>query len=594
MPPKTTKRSLTWDFSDLFKSDDDPAIQTKRAEVTKATNTFVKNWKERKDYLKDPKILRKALDEYENWARFFGFGGNEAYYFSLRFTQNQTDTSVKAKSQLAEDFSKDITNKIRFFELNIAKIPESEQQKFLKAKELESYKHFLEMAFAEAKYLLTEREEMIMSMKSSTAYSNWVDMTETFLVKEERNGQDFSTLLTEMSSKDKKARDKAAEGFNDILNKYAEVAEVELNNVINDKKTNDIIRNVPRPDITRHMADDMDSKAVDTMLEAVEECFGVPARYYKLKAKLLGVKKLEYHERNVEYGSLDKKYTWDESVELIRKVYSRLDSDFLRIFDTFLSEGRFDVYPAKGKASGAFCAHYLISQPTYILLNHTGTLRDVLTIAHEVGHGINNELIREKQNALHFGTPTSTAEVASTFMEDFVLEELMKEASDELKLTLGVMKMDEEVSTIFRQVAAYRFEQELHNQIRKEGYLSKEAIGKIFQKHMKAYMGTAVEQSPGSENWWIYWSHIRNYFYVYSYAGGLLISKNLQQQVRNDSKNIKKVKEFLSAGRAESPKDIFKKLGIDMTKPMFWKDGLRAVDEELKRLEALAKRMKKV
>jgi oligoendopeptidase F len=330
------------------------------------------------------------------------------------------------------------------------------------------------------------------------------------------------------------------------------------------------------------------------MLTAVEECFGISARYYRLKAKLLGLKKLEYHERNVEYGKIDKKYSWDESIELIRKVYSSLDSDFLRIFDDFLVNGRFDVYPAKGKASGAFCAHYLISQPTYILLNHTGTLRDVLTIAHEVGHGINNELIREKQNALHFGTPTSTAEVASTFMEDFVLEELMKDADDELKLTLGVMKMDEEVSTIFRQVAAYRFEQELHTQVRKEGYLSKEVIGKLFQKHMKSYMGTAVEQSPGSENWWIYWSHIRNYFYVYSYAGGLLISKNLQQQVRNDHRAIEKVKEFLAAGRSESPKNIFKKLGIDMTKPLFWKDGLRAVDEELKRLEALAKRMKKV
>lgn len=594
MSPKTSKKNLTWNFDDLLKADDDPQIQTKRKEITKATDAFVKKWKERTDYLKNPKILKQALDEYENWTRFYGYGGDESYYFSLRFTQDQTNTSVKAKAQLAEDFSKEIINKIRFFELNIAKIPVKEQAQFLKAIELEPYRHFLEMAFAEAKYLLNEREEMIMSMKATTAYSNWVDMTETFLVKEERNGQDFSSLLTSLSDRNKQVRDKAAQGFNDILAKYAEVAEVELNNVINDKKTNDLIRNVPRPDITRHLADDMNTEVVDTMLTAVEECFGISARYYRLKAKLLGLKKLEYHERNVEYGKIDKKYSWDESIELIRKVYSSLDSDFLRIFDDFLANGRFDVYPAKGKASGAFCAHYLISQPTYILLNHTGTLRDVLTIAHEVGHGINNELIREKQNALHFGTPTSTAEVASTFMEDFVLEELMKDADDELKLTLGVMKMDEEVSTIFRQVAAYRFEQELHTQVRKEGYLSKEIIGKLFQKHMKSYMGTAVEQSPGSENWWIYWSHIRNYFYVYSYAGGLLISKNLQQQVRNDHRAIEKVKEFLAAGRSESPKDIFKKLGIDMTKSLFWKDGLRAVDEELKRLEALAKRIKKV
>jgi oligoendopeptidase F len=589
-----------WNFTDMFSGDNDPKIEKNRKLSEQKTNAFVKKWKQRTDYLEDPKILVQALQDYEAWTEKYAGGGDEPYYFGLRFTQNQTDTKVKAKMQLSDDFTKKLQNEIRFFSLSVSKIPEKVQSKFLNSPELAKYKHYLEMAFADAKYLLTEREEMIMSMKSSTSYSNWVEMTETFLVKEERDvldesgkkeKKDFSTILTLISNKNKKIRDSAAQAFNDILKKYAEVAEVEINNVITNKKNDDIIRNVSRPDLLRHISDDIETEVVDAMLSAVEKRFDISARWYKIKAKLLGLPKLQYHERNVEYGHVDAKYSWEDSVTLTRKVFKLLDPDFERIFNEFIEKGRFDVFPEKGKSSGAFCAHYLLSQPTYILLNHTDKLRDVLTLAHEVGHGINNELVREKQHALYFGTPTSTAEVASTFMEDFVLKELLQNADDTTKLTLLTMKMDEEISTIFRQVACYRFEQALHERIRAEGYMSVADIGKLFQKHMKAYMGPAVEQSEGSENWWIYWSHIRSYFYVYSYAGGLLISKNLQHQVAKDPQSVRKVKEFLAAGYSESPKNIFKKMNVDITSTDFWNEGLKGVDEGLDEMEALMKKM---
>jgi oligoendopeptidase F len=235
-----------------------------------------------------------------------------------------------------------------------------------------------------------------------------------------------------------------------------------------------------------------------------------------------------------------------------------------------------------------------MTQPTYILLNHSGKLHDVLTIAHELGHGINNELIREKQHALDFGTPTSTAEVASTFMEDFVLEEILHEANDELRLAIMMQKLNDDVSSIFRQVACYRFEQELHAQFRKSGYLSKKDIGKLFQKHMAAYMGPAVEQSPGSENWWVYWNHIRYFFYVYSYASGLLISKSLQNSVKQDPAFVIKVKEFLAAGLSDSPKNIFSKLGIDIADKQFWDRGLDEVEKLLKETTVLAEKLGKI
>jgi oligoendopeptidase F len=250
-----------------------------------------------------------------------------------------------------------------------------------------------------------------------------------------------------------------------------------------------------------------------------------------------------------------------------------------------------DVYPRQGKQGGAFCAAASVSLPTYILLNHTDRLQDVLTLAHETGHGINNELMRVKQNALNFGTPTSTAEVASTFMEDFVLEHLAAEADEPTQLAINMLKLNDDISSIFRQVAGYRFEQELHQAVRERGYVPQEQIGEIFTKAMSTYMGPAVEQSPGSQNWWVYWSHFRRYFYVYSYASGLLISKSLQAMVRQDPASISRVKEFLSAGTSDSPKNIFAKLDIHIDEPTFWQRGLDQIASLLDQTEKLAARV---
>ncbi len=179
-------------------------------------------------------------------------------------------------------------------------------------------------------------------------------------------------------------------------------------------------------------------------------------------------------------------------------------------------------------------------------------------------------------------------------MEDFVLEEIRKDADDELKLSINVMKLGNDISTIFRQVAFYNFEAELHNNFRAKGYLSKEEIGKLFQKHMSSYMGSAVEQSEGSENWWVYVSHFRYFFYVYSYASGLLISKSLQSEVKNNPKFIFKVKEFLSTGVSDSPKNIFAKLGIDITDKKFWEKGIAEIENLLAETESLAKKLGKI
>ncbi len=595
-------KQITWNLKHLFEGDDDPDIEEKRGLLQKESYAFIDKWKDRSDYLREPAALKEALKEYEEWKRYYGSEGNEGYYFWLRTSQDQNSPELKAKFNRIEYFSKRIENDIQFFYLRIAKIPEKARKKFLQNPGLRNYKHFLERIFAESKYLLSEPEEKIVNLKAPTSYSNWIRMTSSFLVKEERtvtledgkrNTKNFSEILSLVNSNQKRVRDSAARAFNDILQKNVDVAESEINSVLANKKIDDELRRMSRPDLARHISDDIESEIVDTLINSVSCRFDISSSYYALKTRLLKVKKLKYHERNVDYGSINKKYIYDESLKIVQGVFRSLDAEFAEILNGFIKNGQFDVYPRRGKASGAFCSHSLISQPTYILLNHTNRLNDVLTLAHELGHGINNELIRAKQNALHFGTPVSTAEVASTFMEDFVLQEILKKADDELRLSVMMMRLNDEVSTIFRQVACYRFEQELHREFRRKGYLSKEEIGRLFQTNMAAYMGSSVEQSPGSENWWVYWGHIRSFFYVYSYAGGLLISKSLQKSVKDDPRFIGKVKDFLSAGLSDSPANIFYNLGVDIADKGFWQKGLGEVETLLRETAALAEKLGK-
>ncbi len=598
-----SKIKTTWDLSSLFKSDTDPSIKNKRKKVEKQSYKFINKWKDRNDYLKDPKILKQALDEYESWARLYGYGGNERYYFTLRLAKNQNDPKIKAKFNKIADFTIKIQNDIQFFVLKVAKIKPDLQAKFLTHKELQEYKHFLEKLFAQAKYFLSDPEERIINLKSQPSHDNWVHMLSGFLAKEEAKvltekaktqTKTFSDLLGLMNNQNKKVRDSAAKAFNMILEKHVDVAENELNSVLLNKKVDDELRGYNRPDKARHIDDDIDTEVVDALVKAVTSKFQIAKDYYKLKAGLMKVPKLKYHERNVEYGKIDKKYQFKQSYELINKVLSQLDREFAAIFTELVNNGQIDVYPKKGKRSGAFAAHSLITQPSYILLNWTSLLEDVRTFSHELGHVINYELTKNKQNALNFGTPTSVTEVASTFFEDFVLDELKKEANQELKLALMVKKLNDDVSTIFRQIAFYNFETELHQKLRQRRYLSKDEIGKLFQKQMISYMGNYVEQSPGSENWWSYISHFRSFFYVYSYASGLLISKSLQASVKKDPRFILKVKEFLSVGLSDSPKNIFKNLGIDISDKDFWHQGLDEVTNLLKETEQLAKKLGKI
>lgn len=597
MNTKTKNADIyNWNFSVLTKDD----FLKVRKEMSNEHDNFISKWQKRTDWLKNQKILKTALCEYEYLKRYYVNGSEESYYW-LRSQIEEGNTEVKARFNQINDFNISLKNKLNFFEFRLSRLPKNVRQKFIADKNLKIYKHFLEKLFAQSNYLLSEPEENIIQLKVQSSHSNWVKMTSSILSAERvkitsiagvNSGKSFSEILSSINSNDKKVRDNSARALNVILRNNLKIGEHEINSILANKKVDDELRHMDRPDLSRHLNDDINTSAVDTMIKVVSDNFSLAQKYYELKAKLLKTKQLKYHERNVPIGKLEVKYNFKKSKRLLQEVLAELDSEFLDIFNSFDRNGNIDVYSRRGKRSGAFCIAASITQPTFIMLNHNNKFQDVLTLAHEVGHGINNEMMRSRQNSLNFGTTLATAEVASTFFESCVVESILKVVDEKKRLSMMMERLNQDITAVFRQVALYLFEQELHQEFRAKGYLSSNEIGRLFQKHMSAYMGPAVEQSEGSENWWVHWGHIRSFFYAYSYASGLLISKYLQNQVAKDKKFIKDVKYFLSTGLSESPREIFNNLGIDINSEIFWKKGVKEIANLLLETEKLAKKLK--
>jgi oligoendopeptidase F len=598
-----SKYPTSWNLSLIYESDDDPRIEKDREKTDKNITQFIEHWNENPEYLKDPEVLAKALKEYSNIFLDNGIYDKEAYYLYLKQSLNQDDSSLKAKINKLEEKMLKFENEIQFFTISVAKIDKKEQGKFLEYEGLRDYRHFLERLFDNQKYILSEKEERILNFKGKTSYANWVDMVERFLSREYRKvlnedekeeKKSLEEILGLLNSRKKNVRDRAAKTVHSIMKKYTDIAEVEMNSILENHRNNDEIRGFTRPDEFMHIEDDIDTKIVDTLRESVSSRFDIPHRYYKLKAQLMGVSNLAYHERMVPLMHIKSSLNFDESVALVSEVLGNLDSQFLEIFKNLVNNGNIDVYPKKGKSSGGYCISGSKTLPTYILLNHNNKFEDLTTIAHETGHAINGEMMKATENPLNYGTPTCIAETSSTFFEDFILEDYLKKANDEERLAIYMQKLNGDVGAIFKQIAAYNFEFELHQQFREKGYLSKKEIGVLFRKHMSACHGEYVSEDRGSENWWVNWSHFRLFFYVYSYASGLLISKALQGKYKQDKSYIQKIKKFLSTGTSVSPLELFKSLDIDILDSDFWSTGINEIDSLLNEAESLAKKLGKI
>ena len=584
-----TKYKTQWDLSVFYKNEKDPQIEKDVKATEKLCADFEKKYKN-KDFISTPEKLLKALKDNEKLSHE-SRGTKLLRYFFFRKDLSAEDTVAQAMSTQIENRLTVAGNKLVFFGLSIAKIPANKQKTFLKDKHLAPYKYMLTKMFENAKHLLSEKEEQLESLLSQTSYSMWVDGQEKLLNSQtvEFKGEKLPIpkALSMVQDLPKDERRDLYAKIHVVFRSISHFAEAEINAIYNFKKVMDQMRGFKTPYESTLLSYENDEKTIKLLAELVTKNFKISHRFYRLHAKLLGEKKITRADRNVKIGKIKKKFDFETGASIVGEIFSKIGPKYREIFDKILSSGQFDAYPKKGKAGGAYCApgHDV---PTFILMNYVDNMDSVETLAHEMGHAVHTELSKS-QPADYEDYTMSVAEVASTFFEQVVLSEMENHLSDDEKIILLHNKIVGDISTIFVQIACFNFELELHTRIRAEGQLSKEEIAKTLNKHMAACFGDAVELTENDGYFFVNWSHIRRFFYVYSYAYGQIISRALFENWKKDPSYIEKVDQFLSAGSSMSPEDIFKKAGIDTSNPKFFEAGLKSIEKDIEKLEKLTK-----
>jgi len=591
-----------WNFSDLYSGDDDPRIETDIKAARDAAETFATKWRGRDDYLREAGALAEALADYQKLQREHGSASRPGYYLWLRRSVDQNNTALKAKLALVEREAAEISNLLKFFLLSVGTTALEAQKTLLADERLVTHRYWLSRVYDRAKYNFSEQTEQVLELIEPQATSSWIDMIEEILAGKivsvwdgEREAElPFNSALELLTSSDLKVVDSAGQAVNAVMAEVAPLAERELNAVVTTSAREIRLRGYDTPEAARYHADELDSAVVEAMLSTVEKRFDLPRRYYALLAKLLSQDKLKYWQRSVTLGKIDTRYTFEEAVDSVGRAIGRLDADFAERLRDAVDRGYIDAEPRAGKSGGAFCAYIGPDEPNYLMLNFTGGLRDVETLAHEFGHYLNFVYMKQECDALSYAVPTPLAEVTSTFNEKFILDELLATADDETKLAVMLSNLSNEAATIFRQTAAMRFEQELYRQVEAQGYLPYDVIGELFARHMADYMGDAVEMTAGSANWWVYWSHLRRMFYNYSYSFALLVAKALQSRLAADPGFIVDYKRLLAAGSRQDPIDLLASMGLDVKAEAFWRAGIDDFERSLDEAEALAKKLGKI
>ncbi len=581
-----------WDLSHIYKGDVRKAVAKDLATIKKNHLTFAKKYRKDKKHLKNSKALAKAIEEFEKLGANAANSRPYAYY-AYRKSLNAQDNEAQAEIAKLSNFFANLENQIEFFVLEIGKIPKDLQTKFFKSKELQPFKYFLTKLFENAKFHLSEAEEKIMNLKSTPAHGMWVSGFSRLLNKQMVNFNGVEMPISEAGSKISTLPTKERRALHkEVMRVYesvADFAESEINAIVTNKKIGDELRGFKTQYEATVRGYENDLKTVKELVEAVTKNFGIAHRFFKIKSEMLGEKNLTYADRAAKVGTAEVKINFDEAKERVIRTFNEADLEFGKYVEEMLQKGQVDVYPRKGKSSGAFCSSWY-GLPTYVLLNQVDDFRSMTTLAHEMGHAIHAKYSK-KQRAMYEDHTISTAEVASTFFENLVFEDAIKNVSEKERMVLLHDKINDDIATIFRQIACFNFENDLHLAIRKDGFLPKEKIAELMNKHMGTYLGPVFNLNLEDGYFFVTWGHIRSFFYVYSYAFGQLISDALYGRYKEDNSKIKDVIEFLSAGGSDSPENIFRKIGINPNKKLF-ETGLQRIKNDVDELEKLWKKNK--
>ena len=513
--------------------------------------------------------------------------GRAGNYAGLRFAVDTADPAIAALMQRVEERSVAVGTRLLFFDLEWAALDDAVVDELLADDRLGFARHHLRSLRRYRPHLLSEPEEVILNEKSVSGASAWSRLfdEQTSVIEAELGGDavPLEVALSALSEPKSEDRAAAAAAVNEALQPGLRTRAFIYNTLLADKATDDRLRSYPNWGSSRNLSNEASDESVAALVEAVVGRYSIAQRWYTAKAEILGMEGLDDWDRYATVATDLATFDWAEGCRLVVDAYDSFSPQMADVVRSFLAEPWIDAPVRPGKRGGAFCAYTVPSHHPYLLLNWTANRRDVLTLAHELGHGIHAQLSRP-QGVFQRDTPLTLAETASVFGETVTFGRLLDQATDPAdRLPLLAEHLEGEIATVFRQVAMWKFEDQCHTVRRTEGELSTDRFGDIWHDTQYEMLGESVRLSDGYRNWWSYIPHfIHTPGYVYAYAYGQLLALSVYARYEAEGPSfVPSYLELLAAGGSMPPEDLGKIVGVDLADPGFWDAGLDMIERHL-------------
>src|SRR3954454_12307097 len=588
----TTLERVTWDLSDLLDGGDidtvgeeEQAVNALLDRAEALADSFSGSYEGRVAELDGPQLV-EAMKRLAEVSELVGRAGSFAH---LRFAADTENPANGALVQMVSERGTAIQTKLLFFELEWVEVPDERAEELLADGGLGFARHYLRTERRYRPHLLTKPEETIATELSVTGRSAWTRLFDelTSSIRVDLPGEDepasLDVALSRLVDPDREARRSTAEAVTAALQPGIRTRAYVFNTLLQDKSIKDRLRSYPHWLASRHLSNEASDEAVQALVEAVKGRYGLARRWYETKARLLGIERLADYDRMAAVTSDDEEIQWDQGTELVLDSFASFSGQASGVVEHFFEDRWIDAPPTPVKRGGAFSASTVPSVHPYVLLNYTGKRRDVMTLAHELGHGLHQTLARE-QGVFHQNTPLTVAETASVFAEEIVFGRLLGQAEPpESRLSLLAEAIEGQIGTVFRQIAMNQFEDRVHGARRTEGELPVERFGDLWAETQAELLGDSVEITDGYRSWWSYVPHfIGSPGYVYAYAFGQLLALSVYRLYTERGEEIVPAYlEMLSAGGSRSPEELGAIVGVDLTDPGFWDFGLELVEEQL-------------
>ncbi len=584
----------TWNLADLYAGPRSKAVQADLKKAAAEAQRMKQRYQGKLAGLaEDGCALAEAIVAYEALSEAIGKLGSYAGLLYAGDTSNPENAKFYGDIQ---DRITAITTDLIFFELELNKIEEQALAQALEVPSLARYRPWIMDLRKDKPYQLDEQLERLFHEKAITSHSAWGRLfSETmtglrFEVEGEKGPLALEPTLNFLVSPDEAKRRAAAEALARVFRDNGRLFTLITNTLAKDKEISDRWRGFKDVADSRHLANRVEREVVEALVEAVRAAYPATAhRYYALKAKWLGKKKLAYWDRNAPLPDKPERIVpWADAQAMVLQAYGGFAPEMARIAKRFFDDAWIDAPVREGKAPGAFSHPTVPSVHPYILMNYQGKLRDVMTLAHELGHGV-HQVLAAPQGALLAPTPLTLAETASVFGEMLTFRALLDTAKDarERKALLA-QKVEDMINTVMRQIAFYGFERKVHEE-RRSGELTAERLGEIWLEVQGESLGPAIDLKEGYETYWSYIPHfVHSPFYVYAYAFGDCLVNSLYGLYQDAHPGfVAKYFEMLKAGGSKHHSDLLAPFGLDASKRAFWQKGLKVIEGMIDELEAM-------